>query len=486
MHKPRAVIEVSLMDDGKQVYNVFKVLEAFNARVNGVISKLDCSPNDAVFSMTTASSASPSQVVDAGQRLCTVLQQSQDMQSVFAIMMQQPVPGAPQPVFPLLVKLDAPDAERLPWEVLWRQPPGAFFSLHPTRQWQIARMASGSARLLPLTRSVGPTLRMVVVLAAAQQDCIPEWSAVSDALKSLAMPAELFVIVSEKAAFAAVGKSFAAWTAEAGAGPARSGQVMYVGDQIDLLNAIQGFGPNVVHVFCHGVADPRPQLEIETRIDRTRLSSGGSIRLDATALSQIAGSQSLWLFVLNCCQGGKPGLNLHSLARDLVIAGAPAVVAMRESVSVIDANLFTEKFYNSLFPDLSRELATPAVAAAGPQGYPISESLWVSALFDARQHLSTLEGRQADSSPQWTYPVMYVNRDELRLIAPQPAPAAGAPAAMSDDDKRALRYKLDMLQQLRAPMLVLPVENAVNIAFFDEEIGRARAQLGMPVESVTP
>jgi CHAT domain len=472
MSSGRAVIEVSLLEGAKRQFAI-KVVEGFNAALSGKVSIATFGPRDAAFNMRKPSASSTAmRVVRAGQRLFRVLSTSGDAKLVFGIMSRRSEDEAPV-VYPLYVKLDSSDAERVPWEMLWSKPPGGFVALHPNCQWPIARMAASSVRAAPLRRKAGSTVRIAVVLGAAAQDGASEWQMLANAFEATTTPAELLVIVSDEAAHAAVTASLQAWGAGQAGKLARSGSVVYVADQLELVSALAKFEPNIVHFWCHGAAEPLPRLEIEVRSDRRRREGRASIQLGATDLERLASASSLWLIVLNCCQGATPATNLHSLARDLVVSGAPVVVAMRESVEVADANLFTEAFYGALFPQLQTEVTAKA-SAAGLDGAAVAETLWLGALFTARRRLS---GDGADDEPKWTYPVAYVHRDELRVVATRKGD--------NDEEQRSLRYTLDFLEQVRTALLESTARGAglpVSLARLNSEIAGVRQKLGLTPE----
>jgi CHAT domain len=283
----------------------------------------------------------------------------------------------------------------------------------------------------------------------------------------LTVPFQLLVLVSD-----ATDPRCVTIKRDAGA----NGELMVTADQDTMLHRLEAFAPNIVHVFCHGSNDPLPQLEIETRTDFVAATGRGSIRLDPMAMRPLAEASSLWLIVLNCCKGAAAGSNLHSLARTLVACGAPAVVAMREAVTVLDANLFTRAFYRTLLPALECELTSRGMTTAGAMGHPIPDPLWVDALFEVRRTLSTDAKRNANSSPEWTYPVAYVNRDELRIVRATP------PVHLDEETQRTLRATLDELQRIRAPFLTAQPPQKVSVATFTRAINDLRQQLGLPPE----
>ena len=477
MPRARGLIEVSLLGGADRKFT-FKVAEGFGGDYAHTQEVLGCTPEDEAFSMAadTGDSSAP-RVIRAGQRLYGVLSASRDASILFGIMSQTPPDGAPPLVFPLFVQLDASDAERLPWEVLWSQPPGVFRALHRRCQWTIARMAAGSGRATPLHRQLTDTVRIAIIAAAAEQDGTAEWERLAKAIDTLEADAEILVIVSEDAAQAAVNATLQRWQARPAGSPARVVTVMFAADSLSMISKLETFAPNILHVFCHGVAEPLPRLEIETRADRRRTSARGSIKIGASDLATLASTPGICLIVLNCCEGARPATNLHSIARDLVVSGAPVVVAMRESVDVVDANLFTSAFYSALLPRLKTDLVDPT-RVAGVLGYYVDEQLWLGAMFAARQVLSSTPANCAETSPKWTLPVAYIHRDELRIV--------DAGAAKDTVAEREQRVSLDLMQQFRASLLALPARDATTQAHlvkWNEEIARVREQLGLPPET---
>src|SRR5262249_41464511 len=399
----------------------------------------------------------PPPVRQAGETLYRALVSDQAGQEVFA---QQ------QPASPVFIQLDTPEAEELPWETLWENQK-SFMVLDPQRPWPIARLASSAQRAKPLQRAIAPELRVAIVLAAAGEKGVSEWQSIADALGGLTTPLHLLALVSEKDAWGQITADAAAW---AGQGFARTVEVDYVGDRTTLVTRLRGHVPNIVHFFCHGIADVRPQLELETRADRSAKRDRGSITLGSEMLVELARARSLWLVALNCCQGAKTSPQLHSLARDLVAAGVPAVVAMRESVDVNDANLFAEHFYTALFPQL-KAIFDMRNNPAMPKTLPFSEMVWVRAVDIARRELSVTANRVAVSCAEWTFPVLYVHRDPLELY-----PRVLKP--LTATDRLGIITQLDVLRAIRTTLeLATDAENLARRAKLDADILALEAQL---------
>jgi hypothetical protein len=163
---------------------------------------------------------------------------------------------------------------------------------------------------------------------------------------------------------------------------------------------------------------------------------------------------------------------LHSFARELVAAGTPAIVAMRESVDVHDANLFAELFYKDLFAQLQGLFALRANPAI-PKPLLFPEVAWLRAIHEARCRLSHALDRQPDSSVEWTYPVVYVNRDELRFHLREPRLNVISPSTRLE-----LVTQLDILRGARAALdpMVEP-EASDKRADLDTQISQLERQL---------
>lgn len=433
----RGVLLVSGMELGGKRLNTCKIDEAFGLDPQGGTFPLDCSPGDPEFATLRATSPA---VQKAGERLYRSLVAHEPLRTFFA---QTLAATADEPA-PVYIRVDTPDAEELPWEILWESE-RQFRVLDPQGRWPIARLASAAKRAEPLARIIGSELRMAVVLAAARESGANEWARIAGAIGSHEVPLNLLALVSEDEARTAVEADAAAW--QQSESPARKASVEFTGDSATMLAKLRTHLPNVIHFFCHGVSDVRPQLELETRADRKRKCDRGSILLDSSLLEGLARMRSLWLVVLNCCQGAKTAPQLHSLARNLVAAGVPAVVAMRESVEVGDANLFAEHFYDGLFARLKSIFSVRNDMALPHPPMTFREVYWALAVHQAQRELNNAHGSQPDSSAQWTYPVLYVHRDQLELH-----PRELQPETLSAQRRLELVTELDVLRQVRTTL----------------------------------
>jgi hypothetical protein len=231
-----------------------------------------------------------------------------------------------------------------------------------------------------------------------------------------------------------------------------------------------------VHFFCHGTAGASATIEVETRIDRQTERTAGSLVIEASQLTGLSGLETVWLATLNCCRGAQGG-KVNSFAKSLVENGMPAVIAMREAVAVAEAHAFTRAFYESLLT----ELATDIFPQRNVPSIQVPETFWARTLHGPRQKLVELKaaGRAPSEAaaccPEWTLPVLYVNRAELRL---QPR---GRARPLPEEDAARYRATLSLLRSSRslqaynrAPRSTLDV--------LDAKIAELETQLYLPAE----
>ena len=135
--------------------------------------------------------------------------------------------------------------------------------------------------------------------------------------------------------------------------------------------------------------------------------------------------------MLNCCESAAAGPrdNLQSLALMLVRdAALPAVVGMREPVSSIDASTFTRAFYSALLAEVDGRRAG-TVPADEPLNWARYAVRARTTLLDRYQMPRT---EAAESTREWTLPVVYLRPDPFVVTVPPavvPAEPPAAPAA---------------------------------------------------------
>lgn len=372
---------------------------------------LDLNPDDLPDLQTDAA------VLARGKMVRDALRQNQGISGVLDELSR----ALPHQMRPLFVMLRPSDAERINWEMLC-DGDDAFIALD--ERWPIARIIDpiNAPPRLPCELTT-PVRLMAVISALGIRDQRKEWELLRDAvayargnglkvkLKVLAGDSKLFQTIEQEIAQAKAGNAPGADDTEVGpieTTPSR------------LTQRIREWGPNILHVFCHGRADAGGQaLEFATANDHLQFAAHdpattvGSVVVSAQHLVTLGASMvNPWLMVLNCCSSGQAGVGLHSMANQIVSRGFPAVVAMMEPVAANDAYEFTRAFYPRAFDLLKKasdELANKTSASLE----------WTPAMYQARCAISELDGREAENSPEWSLPVLYLRGlDEQLFLRP--------------------------------------------------------------------
>jgi hypothetical protein len=359
--------------------------------------------------------------------------------------------------------------ESWPWETLWEKN-RRFLALDPQHRWPIGRLALSAARISTLEKSCQQLIKVTAILAAADVDASPEWDSLYSGLESFGDRLRLQVFVSQDELHGRI----TAQPQEAGK-PTVS--VAYVSELTAILNGMAAFGPNIVHFFCHGSVGERATLEIETRNGRIADSPTERLIVEASQLADLSKLDTLWLAVLNCCKGAEASAKDSSFARGLVESGLPAAVAMREAVAVRDAHVFTRAFYAALL----REIKTAVFEQWGEDPIDVPETLWARAVDGARAEIvkRNMPGAAlsdaAGSCKEWTLPVLYANRIELKLQArgpTQPTLTVGEIIRIRAQ-LGVLRGAYNLLAYNRAPKKLVDSTHA--------EIAKCEAQLYAPL-----
>jgi len=368
----------------------------------------------------------------------------------------QSSPGMTQP---LLVRMSAA-AEGVPWETLFAN--GLFLALD--QRWPIARTSpwvQGTWR-----KDFQPPLRVMVILAADDADATSEWLGLLKSLETARFPVSVSALVAdEKLLKKIAGTRSRVVSVEA--------QPVPLGREI--IEVIKGFGPHILHFFCHGLTEEGiPYLQIGTLL--SSIKAGKPLKLGSAELRQVLG-EDLWLVTLNCCRSATAADGVGSLAFTLMLDGAPLVVAMREPVSDTDANAFSRVFYRALMSPLGKVAAQPG------QEFEID---WPATLYEPRMELCEAHRGSApclvaaQSIRAWTLPVLYMGCGSFILRGEAP-PADSRPIgavssqipprllqllglrrdaapALTEEERAAAQVQLLLLRQLVDQQLGAPPE----------------------------
>ena len=319
-------------------------------------------------------------------------------------------------VHPIRIATNTGDAELLPWEVLFLAG-GGFVALDP--RWPIARVTGRPAGRSNVDRLVKGKLAIAAVLAAKDRDAGPEWDALHGAVAAGGVDCDLLVLVAQDDLRQRI----------AGLALPNVRTDFVPADADALLRRLAEHKPNLLHFFCHGIAEFGGQLEIATR---NALQLGEApVYLGAQQLAQI--SEHALLVTLNACEGALAASGAHSLAYLLVRmnGGAPAAIGMRHPLASATAHRFCRALYEEALRLLAGRLGAPGTF----------ELDWSPVMRIPRNRLCAQGGgplqAMAARCREWSVPVLYVRPEPLRVQV------ASATAAEDPD------YVFAMLETLR-------------------------------------
>ncbi len=301
--------------------------------------------------------------------------------------------GAPQGARnSLMFRVVTPDVERVPFEVLFDEPTSTFAALDD--RWTLARCPADSD-MRPLTVTMEPTLRIMSIVAAEGEEPDRQLGALRAAVDAVDdLDVEVLVLTNRQSGIDLVG----------GFGPGWSAAFVPGGAEADtLVQAIAAFGPHILHLCCHGTADP-PQVSIGMKDDLATLT------LSAAQFGELGPAPWTmpWLVLLNCCEGGASGEDTASLASSLVSEGFPAVVGMRSPVDFAMIDLFCRELCTAVLRELE------SIAGIGKH---VRQVDWATILQEPRRRLCTAHGAASEVAgrqKEWTMPVLYLGAHPIQ------------------------------------------------------------------------
>jgi hypothetical protein len=323
--------------------------------------------------------------------------------SVVPLLHLNPAQGEP---FYLYFEHRMHEIEQLPWEALFAPQVGF---LSQNRDFAMARMLDCNS-----TKSewlFEPPLKIAAVLGAGgdENEKIPaddQWASLRDAVERGTLPVQMKVLTCQIALRDKINEFATESTKRSSTLPWVTAELIL--DRDELFTHIREFAPHILHFFCHGTADTKPQLQLATYMD-WETDTPGSIHIEGEQLKQNADLDgNIWLVTLNCCETAKNGPGTSSLsmpvACNLVGAGIPVVVGMREKIDTEFANKFCALFYRSVLEEFRR-----CLDEAKTQGS--TNIHWACGLFQVRQSMY----EKLKSSPEWTLPVMHTRLKRFQL-----------------------------------------------------------------------
>ena len=193
----------------------------------------------------------------------------------------------------------------------------------------------------------------------------------------------------------------------------------------DLLTALEGRQPHLLHIYCHGtITDGVRRLEIGTIRDFDRDDGRSSVLVRVDELGTAIARTGTWAVILNTCRGAEATDETLTHAEDLVSRGVPVAIGLRRLVDANDAFAFSSAFYPAL-------LRAIQVAVSGPHG-ATGEISWGDTLVQARRKLRDIHGADAALHDAWTLPVLYSRPGTFKLVVAAQADLRGTTQALGE------------------------------------------------------
>ena len=311
----------------------------------------------------------------------------------------------------LFMKNWDPDLDQFPWEAL-HTPEVGFLSAN--KFFPIARAQDVALDYAKAEWTFTPPLKIMAILGAGGDGLLSpisaekEWESLYNALRGSRLRIELQVLLCEDELKAKIDAQRPAWITTG-----------LLHDRDQLFSDIRNFGPHILHFFCHGTANPTPQLDVGN-LRNWILGRQGGIHIEADQLKQRADPHgNIWLVTLNCCESAQSsngsGFLSMPMACSLVTYGFPVVVGMREKIAEDFAHDFCRLFYEALLDDFADRLDN----AKKEKG--VTEVHWACALFAARQKICEMIDSEkrfsevAASAKEWTIPVIHTRLETFHL-----------------------------------------------------------------------
>ena len=341
---------------------------------------------------------------------------------------------------PIYVDVGTSEPENLPWEALWCEPNKSFMARN--LNWPIARLALPSDSRRRKKPPIEPKLRVLVVLAAAGVDPRHEWAGIYQAATACGENIRVHALVAD---------------------PGLCDTIRHLADtqvtadgvmENQFTSVLHEFKPHIVHLFCHCQAGSPPRLTLATSLDVYTERGTESLVLGPIELAALGGLESLWLVTLNACQSARAGPEVPSLARLLIADGVLATLAIRDTIQMDHAAVWSRGLYQTLFSRLLQLAAQPAHGKRGKLrrvSFPLDFIL--EAAHDARAALQNTQDHRA-----WTLPALYlqvsVRRGEVICrhaeLAPDPILDRVRQETSVDDDR--VRQETSVYDELQGEL----------------------------------
>ena len=353
----------------------------------------------------------------------------------------------------LLFSVSSPVGEAMRWEVLRNAVPDYLVLSAARRLFRVA--ADPSSPELGIRTFPNP-LRFVACLSPATTDSTDEFNglvAAADAGRKAGLPLELVLYVGQRELV----QSAPPW-ATCKLMPSKTEELQ---DELKLQR------PHILHFFCHGQSELPQALQFATVAEQRAGVPEGSVLLSMDRIVEAHLLDPTWIVIFNCCDGGRPGEALASMAyRAVAESGVPAAIGMGSPLPAGAAPLFSAALYRKLFAMLAATL--PAIQTSA------QEIDFGDAIAAARVSLHEAIAAAGVAFSCWSLPIIYLNRKpfiiQKALGAVQPPPAGAAPAPAPVDPLVIAKRIGTIAGMLQAMPAATPREvRQQMVALFDQE-----------------
>jgi hypothetical protein len=333
-------------------------------------------------------------LAERGQELLGLLTKRDPVKTVLGSAFKRPVDSPPSPLY---FHIRALVADPIPWEQLHVKDIG-FCALDA--RWPIGRIAGREDAVRG--RPFKAPLRIVAVLSAAGRDGSEQLEALRSAVDNAGMPVQLHIISGDESVLtAATGDNITS--------------APIAGNVAEFCAQIVEAKPHVLHLLCHGGAEAGVSLLAFGRIDDFDAGrTDGRLRLPVSDLVGSLQACDPWLVVLAACESAGAAddvANGRALAHEMVEKGITAVIGMRRLVDLADTNRFCEHLYPGVLAEIRKAVQPLAEGESGERTID-----WAVTLTTPRKVMSDGDPAAADS---WLDPVLYAQREDLRIFPPQ-------------------------------------------------------------------
>jgi hypothetical protein len=359
---------------------------------------------DLTFELPTADFTVPKDFADAGDTIRNALMAHPEIANILRALDRAPTAEH----WNLLFGVSSPLGEQVRWEILRNAVPD-YLSLSTARR--LFRVAADPSSPALGVRNFPDVLRFVAVLSPAGIDCTDEFKALISAVakgRDAGLKVDLVVYVGQRELV----QQAPAW-ATCKLMPAKTA---------DLQDELEARLPHILHFFCHGQSELPQALQFATVAEQRSQAPEGSVLLSMDRIVEAHILDPTWLVVFNCCDGGRPGKALGSMAyRAVAESGVPAAIGMGSPLPAGAAPLFSGALHRQALKMLSGVF--PAVDKGAVEvdfGEAIAEGR--RALYDAIAATNI-------PFPCWTLPIIYLHRKPFNVQKVLPPQVAAAPPA---------------------------------------------------------